>query len=154
LHESRLNLSQHKSLRALRFLASNFPTSQDDDRGLQCINALLLAIPPSSQLDVVIVYHGFEFYPSCATLRQGHAGCCGCHGCIETLRQLSVLSSAYLNRNFRLVLSVEASREMAWCTTRALELHVRAYQDGELRSLLSGSSIISTVPCFASGYFY
>jgi hypothetical protein len=161
LRESRLNLSQHKSLRALRFLAGGFPTDPNDTHHLQLINTLLSAVPPSSQLDVVFIYKGFEFSPTCATPPPGHAGYvgesitksgCECEQCNRNLGRLKVLAEAHWNRDFRLVLSVEASGERAWYTMRALELQVGAQQDDELRWLLSGSSIVSSVPCFASGY--
>jgi hypothetical protein len=157
-----LNLLRHEALRELRFVASDFPTGQDDGRALQSINALLLALPPSSQLDVVIVYQGFEFSPNCATPWSSYAGyvlkpisesSCGCRECIENLRRLKVLAEACRIRKFRLVFSVEASEERAQFTKRALELQLGAHhEDEELGSLLSGSSIVSTVPCFASGY--
>jgi hypothetical protein len=157
LHTSRLDLSQAKSLRTLRFFASDF---SNDRRALQSINALLLAVPPSSQLDVVIVYNGSEFCSTCATPEPDHVGSWKsiknsswrCHEWIGNLCLLKVLGSAYLSRSFRLVFSVEASEERAQLTMKVLELQLRIYQDGGLRSLLSGSSVIYTKPSFASGY--
>jgi hypothetical protein len=157
LHTSRLDLSQAKSLRTLRFFASDFPIRRDDGRALQSINALLLAVPPSSQIDVVIVYHGYEFSPACTTPVPGHADSresimksgWGCHGWIENLDRLEVLGSAYLTRSFRLVFSVEASEEWTQFIMKVLEFQLRILKDGELRSFLSGSSVICTKPSFA-----
>jgi hypothetical protein len=60
---------------------------------------------------------------------------------------------AYQNRNFRLVLCAEVSREAVWKTVRALELlQVEAHRDAKLRLLMSESSIISTAPSFRSRY--
>jgi hypothetical protein len=161
LRESRLNLSQHKSLRELRFVAIFFPTNPNNARDLQVINTLLSAVPSSSQLDVVLIYKGDEFYSNCAITPLGYAGyigesitksSCQCYLCLKNLGRLKVLAEAYPNRNFRLVLRVEAPGQMAWNIVGALELQVGAQQDEELCSLLSGSSIISTVPYFGSGH--
>jgi hypothetical protein len=161
LRDSRLNLSQHKSLRELRFVALGFPTNLNGARDLQVINTLLSAVPSSSKLDLVLIYEGNEFSSDCAVAlpdRAVHAGepitksSCECCLCIMNLGRLKVLAEAYRNRNFRLVLRVEARGEMAWDIMKALELQVGAHRDGDLRWLLSGSSIISSVPYFGSGY--
>jgi hypothetical protein len=162
LREYRLNLSQHKSLRVLRFLAREFPT--DQARALQPINALLSTIPSSSQLDVMLIYEGFEFSLNYARSPPGHEGnigesnakiCCGCGQCIRNLDRLKMLGEAYWNRRFRLILCVEdQAKETTEYTGKALNLQVGAHRDGELHLLLSGSLITPIAPCFASGYSY
>jgi hypothetical protein len=163
LRESRLNLSQHKSLRTLRLAAKRFPTDPNDARDLEVINNLLSAIPSSSQLDVVVIYCGNEFPLNHAMEQPSHAGnvgesttksSCECEDCNTNLGRLKVLAEAYRNRNFQLVLCVEAPGAAGWKIVRALELQVEARRDGELHLLLSGSSIISTIPHFSSGCSY
>jgi hypothetical protein len=162
LCKSRLNLSQHKSLRALRLDAYYLPTDPiNGARALQSINALLSTIPSSSRLDVFVIYRGSDFFHGGLTPSPGHEGYvgdsiaksgCDCYQCIRNLDRLKMLGEAHRIRNFRLVLCVEAPGKAKEYIMRALELQVGALQDGELGSLLSGSSIISAVPCFASGY--
>jgi hypothetical protein len=155
---SRLNLSRHKSLRTLRLFATMLCNAE----GLTILNSLLSTIPSSPQLDVVIVYDESEFSRDCAMQLPGHAGYKGeptinssytCIRCNWNLCRFNLLNEAHGNRNFRLVLCAEASGEALRITMRALEIQVEAYQDGEiLNSLLSESSVVSTAPCFWSGY--
>jgi hypothetical protein len=154
---SRLNLSRHKSLRTLRLFAATIRNAED----LTIINSLLSTIPSSPQLDVVVIYDGREFSQNCTMQLPGHAGykvesttkrSHKCKKCIKNFRRFNLLNRAYQNRNFRLVLWAEVSREAVWKTVRGLELQVEAHQDGKLRSLMSESSIISTAPSFWSGY--
>jgi hypothetical protein len=92
----------------------------------------------------------------------GHAGYvgesntesdCECENYNTNLGRLKVLAEAHWNRNFRLVLCVESYGRGDWDAVRALELQVQeAHRDEELRSLLSGSSVISTKPSLGSSY--
>ena len=70
-----------------------------------------------------------------------------CAKCSENyLEQFRALGEVHKERNFRLVLCAEVPGSMVEGATRVLQRNLDAHKDGELGYLLSGSSVIATVP--------
>ena len=140
------SISRCKSLQTLRIVLEPFCVS------IPGVILILQAIVPHLRpIDVVLVYRKHYFhcchFPSHGSGRvrmRGGDECVTCNQ--EHLEYFRIFGGAHKVREFRLTLCVEVPGSMVDSTTRALEYSVRANKDGELSYLLSGASVVSTIP--------
>lgn len=141
-------MSLCKSLQTLRITPDHL-SAKDRMPGLPL---LLSAIVHPEPINVVIVYQQ-QYFNLCSSsdhvrLLERKTGdeCVGCNE--RHLKYFKILSEAYKKRNFRLTLCAEVPGSMVDLATMELERIVKTHKIGELNELLSGSSIICTIPPF------
>lgn len=121
-----------------------------------CFTTVLLAIVSPLPINVVIIYPEEYFSTCCKQNVRDHIGWsrtisgCVCAGCErdqpDELQRFKELGAAYRKRSFRLVLCAEVPGQAAEYIAKILERNVERHKDGELGYLLSGASVVTTMP--------